>query len=241
MILLIDIGNSRLKWALWDGVVLSPTVAVTHRGEPATALSQLPQRPLQAVWIAHVVGQQHEAAIAQAVTNRFGVPPRFARSGDTQLGLRSAYAEPARLGVDRWLMMLAAWSERREACCVVSAGTALTFDAVDAEGRHQGGFIAPGLTAMLQATLGNTRFPTAELGTAYHDGLGRDTEACVRQGAFLAALGAVERGVRAAGAPPVRYLCGGDAAVLLPHLGSGWQQRDDLVLRGLLALSTARR
>ena len=144
-----------------------------------------------------------------------------------------------RLGVDRWLMMLAAWRETCGACCVVSAGTALTFDAIDARGRHQGGFIAPGLAAMLKATLGNTRFATSELGAHYTGGLGADTEACVRQGAYLAGLGAIERGIAAAGVQGRRHICGGDAPLLLPHLAGEWRHRADLVLEGLLAWAEA--
>ena len=237
MILLIDIGNSRLKWALWDGATLSPAVAIDHQGDPAMVIGRLPNRKLSAVWVAHVMGAGHEDAINNAVRARFAFDAHFARSCAEYLGLKCAYADATRLGVDRWLMLLAAWREVHDACCVVSAGTALTFDAIDAEGQHQGGFIAPGLSAMLKATLGSTRFATFELGSDYQDGLGRDTETCVRQGAFLAALGAIERGLLAAGTPDVRLACGGDAAVLLPHLGETWQQRDDLVLRGLLVLA----
>ena len=237
MILLIDIGNSRLKWALWDGRALSPAVAIAHEGDPVAVLGRLPKHPLTAIWVAQVIGVAHEAAIANVLRERFAVDVGFARSQPESLGLRVAYRDATRLGVDRWLMMLAAWSEIGDACCVVSAGTALTFDAIDANGRHLGGFIAPGLSAMLQATLGSTRFATFEFDNAYHDGLGSDTEACVRQGAFLAALGAIERGLIAAREPRARLICGGDAAALLPHLGRTWQQRDDLVLRGLLALA----
>lgn len=237
MILLVDIGNSRLKWALWDGTALSPSVAIVHDGDPAAVLRGLPQREVTAVWITHVVGAPHEAGMSEAVSARFGRACHFARSRADYLGLRSAYADPGRLGVDRWLMMLAAWREVRSACCLVSAGTALTFDAIDANGQHRGGFIAPGLMAMLEATLGTTRFATFELGNRYHGGLGRDTEDCVRQGAFLAALGAVDRGLRSADAGAARFICGGDAAALQPYLQGAWQRRDDLVLQGLLALA----
>jgi type III pantothenate kinase len=237
VILLIDIGNSRLKWALWDGGELSPAVATIHEGDPVAVLQRLPQRPVSAVWITHVIGTEHEPALQQAILNRFGRAPHFARSGAEYDGLRCGYADPARLGTDRWLMMLAAWRQVRGACCVVSAGTALTFDAIDRHGHHLGGFIAPGLSAMLRTTLGSTRFATFDLDGAYHEGLGRDTEACVRQGAFLAALGAIERGLQAAGADGVRFICGGDAASLQPHLAGNWQRRDDLVLQGLLALA----
>jgi type III pantothenate kinase len=237
MILLLDIGNSRLKWALHDGVALAAATARSHGGDAAAAIGAIPARQVDAVWISQVLGAAHEAGITNAVQQQFACAPQFARVQKTFSGLTVAYAQVGRLGVDRWLMMLSAWRNTASACCVVSAGTALTFDAVDGQGRHQGGFIAPGLTAMLDATLGNTRFAAAMPDAQYHGGLGADTEACVRQGAYLACLGAIERGLIAAGAPGQRYLCGGDAPLLLPQLGGGWQPRADLVLEGLLELA----
>ena len=239
MKLLIDIGNSRLKWALHDGCVLTPAAALEHAGDTAAAIAAIPARKVDAVWISQVMGVAHEVAITAAVQRQFGHAPRFARVQHEFGGLKIAYADATRLGVDRWLMMLAAWRETGGACCVVSAGTALTFDAIDARGRHQGGFIAPGLAAMLKATLGNTRFATSELGAHYTGGLGADTEACVRQGAYLAGLGAIERGIAAAGVQGRRHICGGDAPLLLPHLAGEWRHRADLVLEGLLAWAEA--
>lgn len=241
MMLLIDIGNSRLKWALSNGSDIGEVTALEHAGEPAALISTM-SSPLSdlkfaQVWIAHVMGAEHEHRIAEAAHARFSVHPQFARTQAKINGLQCAYAEPSRLGIDRWLMLLAAWSVVRGPCCVVSAGTALTFDAVSANGQHQGGFIAPGLTPMLKTTLGSTRFATYDIGAAYTEGLGQDTEACVRQGAFLAGLGAIQQGLRAAGSLDQKFICGGDAAAFLPHLGPGWQQRDELVLQGLLALA----
>jgi type III pantothenate kinase len=237
MMLLLDIGNSRLKWATWDGHALADSIALEHGGDPAAVIAVLPAMSPAAVWIAQVMGAPHEQNIAGAIQQRFGLAPKLAHSREQYLGFKCAYADASRLGVDRWLMLLAAWREQRGACCVVSAGTALTFDAVDAAGQHLGGFIAPGLAAMLKATLGSTRFATFDLGADYGSGLGDDTEACVRQGAFLACVGAVDRGLSAAGVSGPRFICGGDAATLLPGLGAGWQHRRDLVLEGLLVLA----
>lgn len=237
MILLVDIGNSRLKWAQSDGHSISAVTAIDHAGDPAASIRTMTATKATAVWVAHVMGSEYEGKIVDAVQSRFGLQARFARTRAQYLGLQCAYTDPARLGIDRWLMLLAAWSEVRGACCVVSAGTALTFDAVDSEGQHQGGFIAPGLTPMLKTTLGSTRFATYDIGANYSEDLGKDTEACVRQGAFLAGLGAIREGLRAAGSPQRKFICGGDAATFLPFLGVEWQRRDELVLRGLLALA----
>ena len=235
MILLLDFGNSRLKWATASNSRLKPGGALEHRGDPARAIGKLRRFDVSAVWVSVVLGPTAEIEITAVIKSRFGVTPRFARSQRERAGLRIAYADPARLGVDRWLSMLALWTRRRKAFCVVNAGTALTFDAVDPRGRHRGGLIAPGLVTAQAAVLNSTRFSVRSRKPEYGQALGRDTESCVQQGALYACAGLIER---AAGrSPGARIITGGDAVTLLPHLGKGWSIRPDLVLEGLLALS----
>ncbi|MGQ0587576.1 MAG: type III pantothenate kinase [Gammaproteobacteria bacterium] len=232
MILLLDVGNSRLKWALARGDRIRRSGAVAHRGAPARALRVLEVPPIEAVWMAHVVGP-HERRLAAAIRRRFGVAPHIARTQKSCAGLRVAYARPSRLGVDRWLGMLALWTAGHRSFCIATAGTALTFDAVDARGRHRGGLIAPGLATAWNAVRGSTRFALPPRPSRYGRGLGTDTEACVRQGALYACAGLVERAAREAGGR--RFLAGGDAQALRPHLEGQWTPRPDLVLEGLLA------
>jgi type III pantothenate kinase len=237
MKLLLDVGNSRLKWAQAEGHHIVAGAAQEHGGDPAAAVAAMPDLKVEAIWISNVTGAALGAPLAAALGRRYGVEARFAAVAARHAGLAAAYAEPKRLGVDRWLCLLAAWTQTRAAACVASAGTALTFDAVDASGRHLGGIIAPGLTTMQQAVLGATRFAAAGPNAAYTEGLGTDTEACVRQGALHAAAGALDRLAGKYGAAAPGLLTGGDAEALLPHLGSGWSLRPNLVLEGLLALA----
>ena len=234
MILLIDVGNSRLKWALARGARLMRSGAIAHRGVPARALRALRVPPVEAVWMSHVVGP-HEAALAAAIRRRFGVAPRIARTQKSCAGLRIAYSSPSRLGVDRFLAMLALWTAGHRAFCIAGAGTALTFDAVDARGRHRGGLIAPGLAAAWNAVRGSTRFALPPAASRYTRGLGADTDACVRQGALYACAGLIERAARGSGG--TRFLAGGDARTLRPHLDGRWTLKENLVLEGLLAYS----
>ena len=235
MILLLDIGISRLKWATARGSKPSAGTAIEHDGKPAQTIARIPKGRIESVWIAQVLGREAERPLVKAVHARFGLRPQFARTAATCAGLRVAYAEPALLGVDRWLAMLALWTETRRAFCVVNAGTALTFDAVDGQGRHRGGLIAPGLTTAEKAVLGATRFPVCSKKPAYEKGLGRDTESCVRQGALHACAGLIERA--ASLQRGARIISGGDAGTLHPHLDSGWALRPNLVLEGLLSLA----
>ncbi|MBI3171771.1 MAG: type III pantothenate kinase, partial [Hydrocarboniphaga effusa] len=164
MILLLDIGNSRLKWAMADplavGARLQSAHSEPHLGEPAKLFYTLALPQVEQVWVSQVMGPQHEQKLAEALQSHYGFAPQFARTQAEHRGLHCGYAEPERLGVDRWLAMLALWAQTRHAFCVVNAGTALTFDAVDEGGQHQGGLIAPGLVTSEKAVLDATRFAT---------------------------------------------------------------------------------
>lgn len=229
--LLLDIGNSRLKWAIAQGRTLRGSAARSHGGRPSDLLATLKLPKVGAIWVSSVMGAAHERQIARAL-KRTRVKVHFAHSAVRRAGLRVAYANPARLGVDRYLAMLALWSRTRGAFCVVNAGTALTFDAVDARGRHLGGLIAPGLATSWNAVRGATRFALAPKPADYTRGLGTDTDGCVRQGTLHACVGLIEHAAR--GVKGARFIGGGDAATLLPHLGKGWKLKPDLVLEGLL-------
>jgi len=233
--LLIDVGNSRLKWAYAEPDQLGPVTALGHDGTPAATLSAIDGPAPTTVWVANVTGAVHRAALAEAIQARYGLVAHFAATQAECGGLRVAYTDAARLGVDRWLALLAAWNQHG-AACVASCGTALTFDAVDQNGQHLGGVIAPGLLTAQQAVLGATRFPSRGPDDDYVAGLGTDTEACVRQGALHACAGLVERlAARHTGTPLL--LTGGDAERLRPHLGGDVSVVPDLVLQGLLALA----
>lgn len=236
--LLLDIGNTRLKWALAAGGTLGASGAVEHTGKLGAAVPEIPAEAVDSIWISNVTGEQAGRQLADALHARYGVVPRFAVVESGRAGLQVAYAQPQRLGVDRWLGMLAQWSRTRRAFCIAGAGTALTFDAVDAAGLHLGGVIAPGLVAMQQAVHATTRFSAAPPDQQFEPGLGRDTEACIRQGALHSAAGLFER-LAARYGGQARLLAGGDAPCLLPHLSGQWDLRTNLVLEGLLVLAQA--
>lgn len=239
-LLLLDIGNTRLKWSLArDGIVIAGD-AIAHDGDPATAVQAMPQSlTAHTAWMSNVTGEENGSRIAAQLAARYGCTTQLARVRAECAGLRVAYADHTRLGVDRWLAMLALWGEQPRGFVVAGCGTALTFDAVDDHGQHLGGIIAPGLMTAQRAVLGATRFAAAGPELRFDEGLGRDTEACVRQGALHACAGLVERLARRHAAPGARrVLTGGDAATLAPHLEGEWQQRE-LVVAGLLTLARA--
>lgn len=238
MILLIDIGNTCIKSALWDGA-LRVDEPVVHHDKPLELFAQRSWPAVSVVWMSLVPRMNDVSGWTAVVQQKLGVTPQIARSQSEWNGLRSAYAQPEKLGVDRWLTMVALWHEYRKPFCVISAGTALTFDRVDAKGRHLGGVIAPGYGSMHRALLNATRTAAVDAPHHHDDQLGRDSMSAIRQGAFFAAMGVIERALRAPGAVPNerRIITGGDAPALIRHLPGGIEHRAHLVLHGLLALA----
>lgn len=234
MSLLLDIGNTRIKYARLQDDGLSEIRAVAHHGDPAAALLARDDIDAETVWIASVFGEDRTRGLSAKLASRWQ-RTRHARSEPTRKGLHNAYAEPQRLGVDRWLAMLALWAESPTPFCTVSAGTALTLDLVDGRGRHLGGYIAPGLSGMQRAVLGSTRFEHRDLSEPYRGQPGQDTEGCVREAALAAVLGLIERSTR--NFEGRLAITGGDADTLRPFLDARWQLRQDLVLAGLAQLA----
>ena len=146
----------------------------------------------RAVWIASVAGQVYESELRSSIAARWDVEPWFARSSAAACGVTNSYTSPERMGVDRWLAMIAAWQQARGAVCVVDAGSALTIDFLDSHGVHTGGYILPGLRMMERALLEGT--DRVRFGDAPRDCLapGNSTETAVLNGLQLAQVGAVE-------------------------------------------------
>lgn len=213
----LDLGNTRIKMRHASGALESHP----HQGKPWQVLAGLDVAG-QHVRIASVVGEM--ARCREALKTAASVEFAAVRPHPT---LQLAYTQPERLGVDRWLMMLAL-VQQQPSFIVASAGTALTVDVVQ-NGVHQGGIIAPGLQLMVQATLSGTRFATRELAD-FSTGLGKDTESCVLQGAWWAAVGALQAIQQQYRLPA--FLAGGDVSVLLPVLPD-WRPAENLVLDGL--------
>jgi type III pantothenate kinase len=239
---LVDIGNTRIKWALYDGKRLGQHGNAVHRDVRDAALqtfARILPREVARLVVANVAGDAMAQGLRAVIGSRAVV--EFVATSAERFGVRCAYAEPQRLGVDRWLAVLAAHHLAAGAACVIDSGTAATFDAVDADGAHLGGLILPGARLLAAAldrntsNIGATPVPAAApKGLAL---LGRDTATAVGHGAMLALAAALDRAVRtvaaAVGSAPRVYLTGGDAATLRDWLETKVEPRADLVLEGL--------
>lgn len=245
MRLLLDLGNTRLKWALQaqpDGWLARGAVDWQEglAGALASAWAGLP-RPEQVI-AASVVDAAREAQVAAMAERLFACTPTWLRTPAHACGVRNAYAEPQRLGVDRFLAMVAAHADGRAPCVLAGVGTALTLDALAADGRHLGGLIAPGPRLMQQSLLDATARVRPERPGEIVE-LADNTADAVASGCWLAAAALVERfATRSAarfGTAPALILGGGDATPLLPLLSLPAKLSQDGVLRGLAVWANA--
>jgi len=231
---LFDLGNTRLKFAALEPAGgIGPVHGAAHvaGGFDPQWLDPLPARIDTAI-VASVASPALRMILLDALAAR-GAQVQLAQTLPALDGLTIAYADPARLGVDRFLAMLAARAQGG-ARLVVGVGTALTVDLVDADGRHHGGRIAPSPMLMREA-LHRRVVQLPPIGGAY-TGFADDTEDALASGCEGAALGLIERSLceaqRLLGTGPQLLLHGGGAATLRARLPQAqWQA--DLVLQGL--------
>ena len=241
---LVDIGNSRLKWARSESGRLTPGAAFASKCSALTAHLERHWSSVgcpDAVYVSNVAGSEIARRLEEWVSARWGSPVIFARSEPQRDGVVNGYVQPECLGVDRWLGLLALHRDYALPACLVDCGTAITLDLLDAAGRHQGGLIAPGLATMKGALLAGANGIAMEA-TAGHTGLlGRNTVACVESGVRLACAGLIEKAVRELSTQSDRHvlvvLTGGDAAAIAHHLALPWHLDEHIVLRGLLTIA----
>jgi len=252
--LLIDLGNTRIKWALLRGSRPGRQKAapVGHWSAFERALRAL--RRIGSVQVVSVAGAKEERALRIAL-QRCGLPrPRFVRSSAALAGVTNGYRNAWQLGADRWVAAIGAWHlAGRRAVCAVSVGTALTIDVVDARGQHRGGLIAPGPALMVHSLLRDThgiakraalatgrRATRGARSTAIRP-LADNTRDAIELGSLTAAAGLIDRTVTAVrvamGARPLVLLTGGGAAPLAPLLATKHLACVELVLHGLAVIA----
>lgn len=257
-LLLLDAGNTRLKWAVLDTHSVEtqaclPRQAGEGLSEPFPWLAQgaldyadllnLPAITQQAgAWTGcygvNVAGDAVAVSIQQALVHT-GVTPIWLSTTLAAAGVTNGYRPPESLGADRWAGVCAARQRTAEAALIVSAGSALTVDALSADGQFLGGIILPGLQTMRQ-TLANT---TAQVGIQYGEvrAWPTTTADAVETGLMAACTGAIEtlygRMENTGGATPQVLLTGGDAPRLASFLSLNARIIPGLVLEGVYYLS----
>jgi type III pantothenate kinase len=249
MTLLVDIGNSRVKWArLSPDGRLGKQSASAYAGwsteEWRDALFAGPK--VERVVAASVAGDPANDHLVAAASLAGTDEMKFICVTREAAGVRNGYADTALLGVDRWVAAIGAFARTRGACVVADVGTAATIDVVASDGRHLGGYIVPGPALMVASLL----HATSDLGdrhaasgqTSIRVGFADNTRDAIERGCRVAVAALIDRCVADAndsqGEAPSLLVTGGAGASLLPFLGSPAEHCPDLVLRGLAVLAS---
>jgi type III pantothenate kinase len=242
--LLIDLGNTSLKWVFSHAGIWRPE-AMVHRGTDLTSLLDRTFGSKQApagVWVCSVASEGTRQMLAKWTEARWGRLPIFVQSKAATLDVRNGYQDPASLGVDRWMALLATRKLVAGPACVVDCGTAVTVDALAHDGQFLGGVILPGLDLMRHSLAQGTAGLAASPGSAVTC-QARSTADAIAAGVLFGACGAIQRIVAehrvVLGAEAKVVLTGGDADRIKEHLGIPVTHVPDLVLRGIARVAEA--
>jgi type III pantothenate kinase len=251
--LLVDAGNTRLKYARLSGGRLGRVRTVDWSRNSLGRVARVVLRgSFERVLVCSVAGVELERALRRAARRSANPRPQFVRSTRRSAGVRNGYLQTWRLGADRWVAMLGARAlHPGRALCVADVGTAMTLDLLDARGQHHGGLLVPGPTLMVESLLRNTAGIRRRAGghAARRIGrrsgaalFGRSTRAGLLAGSTVACAALIERALEEARARllarPRLLLAGGAATQVAPLLRVPYIRADHLVLHGLALLAT---
>ncbi|MBC5764784.1 type III pantothenate kinase [Ramlibacter albus] len=251
--LAIDVGNTRLKWALYEaGRPHAPMLA--HGAEFLENIDKLSDGPWQAFSAPQrmlgcsVAADAVKRRVEEQMEELWDVPAHWVVSSAAEAGLTNGYDHPTRLGADRWVAMIGAWhrlqarKEPPRPMVLAMIGTAVTVEAVDPQGRFLGGFILPGHGIMLRALESGTaglHVPTGDVRE-----FPTNTSDALTSGGTFAIAGAIERMVQhmrsRSGQDPVCFLTGGAGWKMAPHLAERFELVESLILDGLLEIAQHR-
>ena len=249
--LLVDVGNTRTKWAVAERFSSSPVRTLVAKDMRLKPKGEMPTGELTSS-VVRELKNAHEGhyLVLSSVVPR--VVPFFStafkrgfhviNAESNQLGLKFDYPNPAEIGADRLVAAVAAHAYGLFPTIIVACGTATAFTVLDANGRLCGGAIAPGLEAQLMALLGATaQLPETQLRKP-RSALAKSTQEAVRAGVMLNYQGGIQEIIRQLSATfpsdlsPQIFLTGGNARHLVEHLEVPFKLRPLLVFEGLLII-----
>lgn len=261
MKLLIDMGNSWLKWAILHGDQLTPAQGLSHQvndfeAQLSQAWGSLTNPPIQ-VWISNVAGTQKAEMLTQWINQYWHLQPHFVTTSYQQCGITNGYENFTQLGVDRWLAMIGAYhienknnELKKNRICVVDCGTAVTLDILTNDGHHLGGLIMPGMTTMYHALLKDAQVlkPLTKTISEFSDLskdskkqlLGNNTQTGIDLGICYAIIGGIEHALNQFEDKKSNQLAfiitGGNAKKILSLLSIPYHYIPNLVLQGLVVV-----
>lgn len=230
--LLIDAGNTRIKWAQLDNGKWINTGVFAQEQYTGDPWESVELKKIRQIWVSNVAGEKVKNRVLQ-----LGVEDtRFISARETQCGVTNGYSNAAQLGSDRWAALIAAWNMTGKKCLVVNCGTATTIDALSEQGKFLGGIILPGVELMQQSLAGATA--KLQMGGGNYEKFPLNTSDALYSGALQATCGAIERqkALLGAGEIPV-ILSGGAAQMIKPCLNMPANNVENLVLQGLYIIA----
>lgn len=240
MILLVDIGNSRIKWTTIKSKVMSDSENFPRNKTGIKMTLTKAWKHLEGisgVFVSNVAGEKTAVQLTEWVEKNWQITPVFVESEKKRFGVTNAYEHPKNLGVDRWLAIIAARQHAKTVTCVIDCGTAITIDILTEKGIHQGGLILPGLSIIKQSLADNTHAPIDRVEENEFTFLAINTHSAVQAGTLYAVTATLEHlitDIQQNFNNQVRFLItGGDAEQLIEFLPQPLTHEPDLVLKGL--------
>jgi type III pantothenate kinase len=240
MQLIIDIGNTSIKWALWDGSTLSDMQRARHHGAlPIDLLAAWDAlEHIHAIRACTVGPAPVKAAVTQACQTLWQQRPEFITLDQKRSPVRVAYPDPSRLGIDRWLALCAAHSLYPGPKLILHVGTAITYDGLLGDGQHLGGHILPGLEALRGTLFNTTQIPPQDRTDPDNSLWGTNTGQCIAAACLHAPAALADRLWqqlrKQTHTTPRLLITGGDAERLSPLLTHPSFHHPDLVLQGII-------
>ena len=191
----LDIGNSYIKWLSGDSDVNRMNSIPFVTGDEAVLLSKhwknepVPER----IIVASVAAKSIIDTVAAVCERLWSIKPEYLTVQKEFCGIVIVYDDVDKLGIDRWLALVAGFNRHKTNLCIADCGSAVTVDVVSASGRHQGGYIIPGIDMMKHALIFNTEKISISEEVQCTESLGRSTEECIHNGTQLAIAAFIDR------------------------------------------------
>lgn len=247
MVLVVDIGNSRVKWLRVENGVFGSSHQLEHHNDLGCLFNQpgwyeqpVPERIL----ISSVLSTEQVIRVSEWIREHWHCEAEVIRTMRQGYGVTNGYVDYGQLGTDRWAALIAVHQTIPGTVCLFDCGTALTIDVLGGDGMHFGGLIMPGLQMMREALAQKTsalQFTAGDQLSSDFSTLAKDTQSAVTNGTMLNLVAVIDRAmnsfVEELGADIVPVITGGDANVLSPWLEREFQDRPNLVLQGLAIIA----
>lgn len=241
MQLLLDIGNSSVKWGVcqkdnsFESTGLFAYSGKTFEQDIQKNLSILEKPSL--VLVSNVAGNEVFNSLNTWVMEQWQQECWQPIVTKDYKCLKNSYQDTKQMGLDRWLSMIASWETYQSALCLVSCGTAMTIDLIGNDGNHKGGYILPGIELMQKALINNTVQINSDIKKNPSIEYARDTQTAINNGAFIASVSTIneviDRFYKEQNVDITCIITGGMANSIQPLLKHSFYNEPNLVLKGL--------